>query len=49
MQKLSKYAEQLSVSDKTDKRRYLEKIKEIGDPYSIFMNLVFFRLISYHL
>ena len=30
-QKLSKYAEQLSVSDK---RRYLEKIEEIGDPYS---------------
>ena len=29
--KLSKYAEQLSVSDK---RRYLEKIEEIGDPYS---------------
>ena len=28
--KLSKYAEQLSVSDK---RRYLEKIEEIGDPY----------------
>ena len=29
--KLSKYAEQLSVSDK---RIYLEKIEEIGDPYS---------------
>ena len=29
--KLSKYAEQLSVSDK---RRYLKKIEEIGDPYS---------------
>ena len=29
--KLTKYAEQLSVSDK---RRYLEKIEEIGDPYS---------------
>ena len=28
--KLSKYAEQLSISDK---RRYLEKVQDIGDPY----------------
>ena len=30
MPKLSKYAEQLAISDK---RRYLKKIEDIGDPY----------------